>query len=101
MITTAPKKVTVRSDPFHLVEKSPIIQSLCSNVIYRLVSVVSERECKPCQKGWTESNSSCHRSNDTDEKTWKEAQQACSEENSYLAIILNEDDRVMRKLWNS
>ena len=67
-----------------------------------LVSVISGRQCKPCPDGWMHHQSSCyvvHNVDTADQKTWEEARQNCRGKNSDLAVIVNEDVKVMRKLW--
>ncbi len=80
-----------------------MIISEYSNVVYLLVSVVSERECQSCQAGWKASQSSCYAYNNPpdrkDWRTWEEAQEDCRGKNSDLAVIVNELEKVMRKLW--
>ena len=67
-----------------------------------LVSVISDRQCKPCLKDWLHHQSSWYVINNPDtagQKTWEEAQDDCRAKNSDLAVIVNEDEKVMRKLW--
>ena len=67
-----------------------------------LVSVISDRKCELCLAGWVHHQSNCYEFNDPDtagQKTWEEARENCRGKNSDLAVIVNEDEKVMRKLW--
>ncbi|XP_039662100.1 C-type lectin domain family 4 member A-like [Perca fluviatilis] len=55
-----------------------------------------------CQKGWRVFESSCYLFYDADppdQKTWEEAREDCREQSSDLVVVDDEDEWVMRKLW--
>ncbi len=56
---------------------------------------------KPCQDGWEHFQSSCYLINKADgdkQKTWAEAQANCKRKNSDLAVLADEEEKVMRTL---
>ncbi|XP_026173667.1 C-type lectin domain family 10 member A-like isoform X2 [Mastacembelus armatus] len=64
------------------------------------------RQCRPCQEGWYQSQSSCFAINNPgrpDLKTWEEARENCGGKGSDLAVAVNEADRtfIISKSWNS
>ncbi|XP_045898343.1 C-type lectin domain family 12 member B-like [Micropterus dolomieu] len=77
-----------------------------SNVVYWLVSVVSDRQCKACQIGWLPSQSSCYVINDPDvsgQKTWEEAREDCRGKISDLVVIVDQTEKtfINDKSWGS
>ncbi|XP_026172415.1 asialoglycoprotein receptor 1-like [Mastacembelus armatus] len=64
------------------------------------------RQCRPCQEGWDQSQSSCFAINNPgrpDLKTWEEAREHCRGKVSDLAVAVNEAERtfIISKSWNS
>uniref|UniRef100_A0A3B3VFP5 C-type lectin domain-containing protein n=1 Tax=Poecilia latipinna TaxID=48699 RepID=A0A3B3VFP5_9TELE len=58
-----------------------IIFILARPNVYSLISVVSERQCASCQKGWLHYQSSCYVVNNVEpknQKTWEEARKNCN-----------------------
>lgn len=61
----------------------------------------SARQCKPCQADWIPFKSSCYAINNAEsvhQKTWHEAQTNCKEKISDLVVVIDEAEKVMRKL---
>ena len=74
-----------------------IIISQCNNIIYWLISVVSDRQCRPCQSGWLPNANNCYAYNDAipaNRKTWEEAREDCRGKNSTLAVVHTEAEKV-------
>ncbi|XP_028435416.1 CD209 antigen-like protein E isoform X2 [Perca flavescens] len=63
------------------------------------VNNVSERQCRPCQKGWELINSCCYLINGPpEEKTWEEAREHCRARSSDLVVIQTQDEQnVLRR----
>ncbi|XP_067456575.1 asialoglycoprotein receptor 1-like isoform X5 [Thunnus thynnus] len=56
----------------------------------------NNRQCKACEDGWLHDQSSCYAINNAkspDQKTWEEAQDNCRGKISYLAAIVNKDEK--------
>lgn len=65
-----------------------------------LVSVISVRQCQPCEKGWLHHQSSCfvfHNAKALEQKTWEESRENCRRKNSDLPVVVNEDEKVERR----
>uniref|UniRef100_A0A671VV89 C-type lectin domain-containing protein n=1 Tax=Sparus aurata TaxID=8175 RepID=A0A671VV89_SPAAU len=63
------------------------------------------RQCKSCQVGWLQDQSSCYVILDVrppNQKTWDEAQADCKERNSELAVINNRQEKayIRGRSWN-
>ncbi|XP_044214784.1 C-type lectin domain family 4 member G-like isoform X1 [Thunnus albacares] len=56
----------------------------------------NNRQCKACERGWLHYQPSCYAINNAEppgQKTWEEAQHDCREKISFLAVIVNEDEK--------
>ena len=74
-----------------------MIISQCSNIMYWLISVISDRQCSPCQMGWLPNANNCyvyHNAQPADRKTWEEARENCRGKNSDLAVVHTEAEKV-------
>uniref|UniRef100_A0A3B3VEI1 C-type lectin domain-containing protein n=1 Tax=Poecilia latipinna TaxID=48699 RepID=A0A3B3VEI1_9TELE len=82
-------------------EYSLIIFILARPNVYSLISVVSERQCASCQKGWLHYQSSCYVVNNEAElknqKTWEEAREDCRGKSSDLTVVGNEEEKTFLK----
>uniref|UniRef100_A0A3Q0RHI5 C-type lectin domain-containing protein n=1 Tax=Amphilophus citrinellus TaxID=61819 RepID=A0A3Q0RHI5_AMPCI len=66
----------------------------------------NSRQCKPCQKGWLDVQSSCYAINDAEtskQKTWEEAREDCRGKISDLVVVIDaaEKKNVTDNSWGS
>lgn len=67
-------------------------------MFHLVLSFLSDRECKACQKDWQHFQSSCYAVINCDgpnQRTWEEAENNCRGQNAHLVVIESPEEQVM------